>query len=90
MKHDDATKDLALVALRASGIEPGQRYRHYKTSNVYLVVAVGLFEPNLTPLVHYRRADDEYGIVWTRDLSEFCKQIGFDELGAIFRFTRVE
>jgi len=82
MSHDDV--------LRASGVEPGQRYRHYTTGNVYLVVAVGLFEPDLTPLVHYRLAADEYGVVWTRHLSEFCKQIGIDELGAIYRFLRVE
>lgn len=65
-------KDEARKRIADSGVTPGQRYKHNKTGTVYLVIAVGLFEPDLEPLVHYRIADDEYGIVWTRHLGVFC------------------
>jgi hypothetical protein len=69
--RDDAMKDAAIAQIAASGVSPGQRYRHYKTGNVYLVIAVGLSESDLEPLVHYRVADDEYAIIWTRHLHIF-------------------
>ena len=65
-------KDEALKRIADSGVAPGQRYRHFKSGTIYLVVAVGLFEADLEPLVHYRIDDDEYGVVWTRHLGVFC------------------
>lgn len=86
---DDLLKEESLRRIAARGVLPGQRYQHYKTGNVYLVVAVGLNEPDLEPLVHYRITDDEYAIVWTRCLDVFC---GRALLGDAFvsRFARVE
>jgi hypothetical protein len=82
-------KDEALKRIAASGILPGQRYRHYGTGDVYLVIAVGLFEVDLEPLVHYRSADDEYAIIWTRPLDVFGGQVPSG--GALVqRFERVE
>lgn len=69
--HDDDAKAASLERLRVSGVLPGQRYKHFKEGTIYLVVAVGLNEPDLEPLVHYRVADDEYAIVWTRQLTVF-------------------
>jgi hypothetical protein len=89
MSHDnDDTKDAALARIAASGILPGQTYQHYKTRDVYLVIAVGLYEPDLEPLVHYRIADDEYATVWTRQLHVFSgKALNGETL--VQRFERV-
>ena len=89
MSHDDLVKDIALVRIRESGVLPGQRYRHYKTGGIYLVVAVGLFEADLEPLVHYRLADDEYAIVWTRYLGVFGGQ-ALQDGALVRRYERVE
>jgi hypothetical protein len=90
MSHrDDTQKDAAIAHIAASGVLPGQRYRHYKTGNIYLVVAVGLFEADLEPLVHYRLADDEYAIVWTRYLNIFGGHALQDGV-LVRRFDRVE
>ncbi len=71
MSHgDDELKQASLEKLRASGVLPGQVYKHY-TDALYKVVAVGLNEPDLEPLVHYRDANDEYAVVWTRQLHVF-------------------
>lgn len=87
-------KDEALKRIVDSGVLPGQRYKHFKTGTIYLVVAVGLFEADLEPLVHYRDADDEYGIVWTRHLGIFCGrslQPGTPpDAVLVKRFTQVE
>ena len=72
MSNDDVeTKQISLERLRTSGVLPGQIYKHFKTGSLYKIVAIGLNEPDLEPLVHYRAADDEYGIVWTRNLHVF-------------------
>ena len=70
MSHDDDAEQISLSQLRDSGVLPGQIYKHYK-GDEYLVTAVGLNEADLEPLVHYRRADDPYAIVWTRTLAVF-------------------
>lgn len=69
---DDERKQAALTRINESGVFPGQKYRHWSTEDVYVVVAVGLFEPNLEPMVHYRIDSDPYAIVWTRELDVFC------------------
>jgi hypothetical protein len=86
---DDAMKEAALQRIADRGVLPGQKYKHYKTGDVYVVIAVGLFEADLEPLVHYRVADDEYALIWTRHLDIFC---GRALQGEVFvqRFVRVE
>lgn len=88
MKDDEEVK-AAIERIRASGVLPGQKYRHHATQTVYVVTAVGLNEPDLEPLVHYRDAADEYAIVWTRQLHVFCGRafVGND---LVPRFARVE
>jgi hypothetical protein len=70
MSHNDDEKQASVAKLRASGVLPGQIYKHFK-GGVYKIVAVGLNEVDLEPLVHYRDTADEYGIVWTRYLHMF-------------------
>jgi len=79
----------ALAKLRDCGVLPGQTYKHYKMDGgVYLVVAVGLNEPDLEPLVHYRDAEDEYATVWTRALAAFTGKALVGET-LVQRFERV-
>ena len=82
-------EDASTARLAASGVLPGQRYKHFKTGTIYLVIAIGMFESDLEPLVHYRDADDEYAIVWTRHLDVFCGQATENET-LVPRFVRVE
>jgi hypothetical protein len=86
---DEALKDESLKRIADSGVLPGQRWRHYKTSGVYLVIAVGLHEADLEPLVHYRIANDEYATVWSRHLGIFCGRALHDGT-LVSRFERVE
>ena len=86
--RDNAMKDESIRRLTASGVLPGQRYQHYRTRAVYLVIAIGLFESDLEPLVHYRLAEDEYGIVWTRHLTIFCGQVA-QSAALVPRYTLV-
>lgn len=67
---------------------PGQTYKHFKTGNVYIVTAVGLNEPDLEPLVHYRDAEDPYAIVWTRQLHVFTGK-ALDGETLVQRFVQV-
>ena len=87
MSHDDEAKQASLEKLRASGVLPGQTYKHFK-GGVYKVVAVGLNEADLEPLVHYRAADDEYGIVWTRPLFVFTGRALVDD-AFVTRFVQI-
>lgn len=88
MSHNFSDTVSALTKLDASGVLPGQTYEHPKTGGVYLVIAVGLNEPDLEPLVHYRDATDEYATVWTRTMAAFTgKALDGDTL--VQRFVRV-
>jgi hypothetical protein len=87
MAHDDTTKETALAQIAASGVLSGQCWEHGKTGTVYLIVAVGLNEPDLEPLVHYRKADDAHAIVWTRQLHVFCGKV-LDGAAFASRFTK--
>lgn len=87
--RDETLKDEALARIMASGVLPGQRWRHSKTGSVYQVIAVGLNEADLEPLVHYRVADDVYATVWSRPLGIFCGRALHD--GALVqRFEQVD
>lgn len=85
--HDDEAKQAGLERLRASGVLPGQIYRHYKGGE-YTVIAVGLNEPDLEPLVHYRDAADPYATVWTRQLNMFTGRALVDDT-FVTRFERI-
>lgn len=87
--RNDEAKDAALSRLAALDVFPGQHYQHYKTLALYTVIAVGLFETTLEPLVHYRALNEDYAVVWTRTLDAFCGKVVQD--GALVRrFLRVE
>lgn len=59
----------------------GETWRHYK-GGVYEIVAIGLDEPTLTPVVVYRCTKD--GHVWVRTMTAFMETV--DENGYIERF----
>jgi len=88
MKDEEAVK-VALEVIRSSGVHPGQKYQHHATKTIYIVTAVGLNEPDLEPLVHYRDAADEYAIIWTRQLHVFTGRALVDN-EFVQRFVQVE
>ena len=61
--------------LAASGIQIGQRYRHYKKGTIYKIVKLSLDEGDLEPLVHY---EDPGGITWTRTLKAFQGRVALE------------
>jgi hypothetical protein len=61
-------KEQALWMLDASEVRAGQTWRHVKTGNRYTVVATGLDEATLAPVVIYAGHD---GVVWARTLEVF-------------------
>jgi hypothetical protein len=62
------TKDEALYRLDACEVRVNQRWKHTKTGGVYTIVATGLAEATLSPVVIYAGHD---GIVWVRALDVF-------------------
>lgn len=46
-----------------------QKYRHVKTNGVYVVMAIGRLESDLTEVVVYQSVEN--GSVWVRNKSEF-------------------
>lgn len=62
------TKDEALFRLDASEVRAGQKWKHTKTGNTYTIVATGIAEATLTPVVIYAGYD---GVVWVRALDVF-------------------
>ena len=83
----------ALAILQGSGVRCGQEYRHYKTGKVYRVVAIGLFEGSLEPVVHYQstntNTDDQDQVLWTRPLQGFCGVVP-KEGTLVPRFARID
>ena len=65
-----STKDEALFKLDASEVRAGQRWKHTKTGNIYVIVATGLDEATVTPVVIYAGHD---GVVWVRALGVFLE-----------------
>jgi hypothetical protein len=61
-------KDEALYRLHACEVRMGQRWKHAKTDGIYTIVATGLAEATLSPVVIYEGHD---GIVWVRALDVF-------------------
>jgi len=62
------TKEDALQTIDASEVCPGQSWLHGKTGRRYTVIATGIDEATLAPVVIYAGPD---GIVWVRALSVF-------------------
>jgi hypothetical protein len=58
--------------IAASGVRPGQRYRHFKGAVVEVVCAC-LDEANCQPLVVYRHVED--GRTWARHLESFVARV---------------
>jgi hypothetical protein len=75
-------KDKALKAIDDSGVRAGQSWRHYKGGR-YMVIAVGLEEATLIPLVIYAGHD---GVVWARRLVVFLENVD----ASVPRFTQVD
>ena len=82
MPHDEVSKNQALKALDDSPVRVHQTWRHNATKNTYTIVAVGLVEATLEPVVHYAGHD---GIVWTRTLIMFVGKKDGEP-----RFSRIE
>ena len=66
--HD---KTVALESIRTAPVKAGQVWRHVSTGRKYFVMAVGLEEATLAPVVVYSGHDD---VVWTRPLSVFLSR----------------
>jgi hypothetical protein len=62
------SKNDALFKLDACEVRPGQRWKHLKTGHMYMVVATGIQEATLEPVVIYAGPD---GVVWVRALEVF-------------------
>jgi hypothetical protein len=63
-------KDEALFQLEASEVRAGQRWKHTKNGDDYTIVATGIAEATLTPVVIYVGHD---GVVWVRALRVFLE-----------------
>jgi hypothetical protein len=72
----------ARLRMKASTIEGGQVYRHYK-GGVYVVLTLAVEEATLEPVVVYRSC--ERGTVWTRLLGDFT----FRFPDGAYRFERI-
>lgn len=78
----------ALQTLDASGLAVGQRWVHYRGGR-YLIVAIGLYEASLEPMVIYTSITPETKITtWVRSLSDFLVQVNWDGK-MVARFARV-
>lgn len=64
------TKNEGLYALDASEVRAGQQWKHLKTGGTYTVIATGLDEASLAPVVVYKGSDD---VVWVRSLKVFLE-----------------
>ena len=63
-----STKEQALWMLEASEVRAGQTWQHAKTGRRYTVIATGVDEATLAPVVVYSGPD---GVVWVRALEIF-------------------
>ena len=61
-------KEEALFRLNACEVRAGQKWKHFKTSGTYTIVATGIAEATLTPVVVYVDGD---AVVWVRSLDSF-------------------
>lgn len=61
------TPETALLALREDGVQPGQRFRHFK-GGLYEVTGTGVLERTCEPVVMYANV---MGVTWVRYLGDF-------------------
>ena len=80
---DHERKTEAQQRLALSGIQPGQRFRHYK-GGFYCVVCLSIKEDDLTPLVTYQ--SETYGTLSTRTLDNWRDMVEMDGK-SVQRFT---
>ena len=85
--ENDTLLIIAKERIADSGILPGQRYRHHATDYVYVITAIGIYEPDLEPQVIYRVSVDD--ILWIRPLDMFFGFVQKDGT-LVPRFTRVD
>lgn len=71
-------KDAAQAELVKSSVKVGQWYAHFKDPSVpdYEIVAVGLMEETLEPVVVYRNVLK--GTTWVRTLQNFTESVTRD------------
>jgi hypothetical protein len=87
MASEDTKKDEAQARLDRCGVKPGQIYRHYK-GGLYTVVAVGIKEDTLEPMVVYH--SNKKGTTSIRTLENWRMGVDVDAMGALVpRFQRV-
>jgi hypothetical protein len=67
------TKQEVLAEIAASPVKMGQIWQHHKTMGQYAVVAFGIHEGTMTPVVAYVEND---GTVWFRNLEVFLGDSG--------------
>lgn len=75
-------KDEAQQRLKDCDVEVGQIYRHYK-GGLYTVVAVGLKEDTLEPMVAYH--SNAKGTTWVRTLANFREKVELDDGWSVVR-----
>lgn len=78
---DKANKAYALAEIDASGVQPRQRWRHWK-GGYYTIIALGLVEKTMDPCVVYAGGD---GVVWVRSLPVWLEEAA----PRVARFTRI-
>jgi hypothetical protein len=67
---------------------PGVKYRHYKGGK-YVVVAVGLKEDTLEPMVAYCDAGHHPGRIWFRSLANFTEPVHLADGEVVPRFVPI-
>ena len=68
------TKEQALLSIDASGIKPGQVWRHYK-GGTYRIIATAIDESTLTPMVIYQSTVTNLEMPWARTLANFLSTV---------------
>lgn len=73
-----------------NSIQAGQFYRHFKTKQLYKIIAVGKDSETLELVIVYEaQYDNPESKVWCRSLQNFCEEIERDGV-KMKRFTLVE
>lgn len=88
-EHPPDARDQALALLKESGVQIGQRYRHYK-GGVYTVTSVGIFENSMMPMIGYCLGTEALTLAWQwyRWLNDFQGH-AVHEGNLVPRFTRI-
>lgn len=73
---EEVRKELAVATFLTTPPAAGQRWQHYKGGH-YTVLAAGLHEATLLPMVAYR--SEERGHEWFRSLGNFVQRVELTE-----------